>query len=241
MKKLMILSAVAMSGLMIYNTADAQIRVGVNLGIQPQPVIYTQAPAIAAAPAFGNGDDYYYLPDLGVYYDVTDQCYVYFDGTEWVFSAYLPGQYANYDWTTARRFEIRAFRPYQRDDFYRERYNGNRVSDWGRANYNDHANGGYRDQDRGREDNRGYNRPANNGGYVNQGYNRANGGYNQPVENRTFNRPAQPYRPAVQQPENRVNSQPAYHNRGGDNRGGAEHFTQTRAQNNFANRKMSKF
>ena len=88
---------------MICNTADAQLRVGVNLGLQAQPV------AVAANPAFGNGDQYYYLPDLGVYYDVTDQCYVYFNGSEWVFSAYLPGQYADLDWRSARRFEIDAF------------------------------------------------------------------------------------------------------------------------------------
>src|ERR1700722_6461636 len=149
MKKLFILPAIAF-GALVYTTADAQIRVGVNLGYQPQPVVYNQ-PAVPATPAFGNGDDYYYLPDLGVYYDVTDQCYVYFDGAEWVFSAYLPGQYADFDWRSARRFEINAFRPYLRDDIYRGRYEGNRITDWGRARDNDHGNNGYRDQrnDRG--------------------------------------------------------------------------------------------
>jgi hypothetical protein len=238
MKKLFVLSAVAISGLMIYNTADAQIRVGVNLGIQPQAVVYNQGPAVPATPAFGNGDDYYYLPELGVYYDVTDQCYVYFDGTEWVFSAYLPGQYADFDWRTARRFEIVAFRPYLRDDFYRDRYNGQRIADWGRANYNNPFNGSY-----GNRDDHNYNRPADNRNYVNQGYNKVNGGFSQPVQTRNFDRPAQPYRPAAPQPDNRFKNQPSNQNsnHGADTRGGTEHFTQNHGQENFANRKMSKF
>ena len=239
----------AISGLMIYNTADAQIRVGVNLGLA-QPV------AVAANPAFGNGDQYYYLPELGVYYDVTDQCYVYFDGTEWVFSAYLPGQYADFDWRTARRFEIDSFRPYLRDDFYRERYNGQRIADWGRVEYNNRFNGGYanrneryddrRNDDRDfgrRDDNRDYNRVTDHRDYANRGYERQNGGFNQPVQNRNFSRPAQPYRPEAQQTENRFKNQPAdqNNNRGADNRGGNDHFAQNHGQQNVANRKMSKF
>jgi len=144
MKKLLVLSAIAFGGL-LYNTANAQIRVGVNLGLRAQPVIYNQ-PAVPATPAYGDGDDdYYYLPDLGVYYDVTDQCYFYFDGSEWISSAYLPGQYANYDWRNARRFEVRAFRPYLHDDFYRGRYNGNRFENWDRGHYR--YDGGYADRD----------------------------------------------------------------------------------------------
>jgi len=196
MKKLFILSAIAFGGL-IYTTADAQIRVGVNLG-------YAQGPAVQANPAFGNGyDDYFYLPDLGVYYDATTQCYFYFDGTEWVSSPYLPGQYANYDWRSARRFEIRAFRPYLHDDFYRERYNGNRFAGWDRGNYDRdrvYANRGDRDGDRNFDHDRydrndGYNRDNNqhfdanrdvhNGG---QFENRGQGAYTrQPQQNRDNN------------------------------------------------------
>jgi len=243
MKKLFLLSAIAFGGL-VYTTADAQMRVDVNLGYRAQPGVYAQGPAVQATPAYGNSnDEYYYLPDLGVYYDVTEQCYFYFDGTEWVSSPYLPGQYANYDWRSARRFEIIGFRPYLRDDFYRERYQGNRFTDWGRANYNDHDNVAYRDQGNTREDTRSYNRPTDNGQYANRDYNRTTGGYNQPVENRTFNRPAQPYRPTTPQGDNRFKSQPSYqnHDRGADTRGGAEHFAQNRSQNNAANRRMSKF
>jgi hypothetical protein len=151
MKKLLIISAITFGGL-VYHTADAQIRIGVNFGFHPRPVIYTQAPAYG-----DDNDDYYYLPDLGVYYNVTDQCYFYFDGTEWISSAYLPGQYANYDWRDARRFEIRAYQPYLHDDVYRERYNGNSFEGWRGANYDGdrgYANRGYGDDNRGFDNNR---------------------------------------------------------------------------------------
>ena len=207
MKKLFILPAIAF-GALVYTAADAQIRVGVNLGYQP--VVYNQ-PAIPATPAYGDGDDeYYYLPDLGVYYDVTDQCYFYFDGTEWVSSPYLPGQYANYDWRSARRFEVRAFRPYLHDDFYRERYNGNRFEGWERP-YN--RGNAYADRDdRFRDGNRNFDRGRNE-----QHFDAGRGGYRMPNQEyrdngRQFENHGQQFysRPA---PQNRDN------NRGFDNRG----------------------
>ncbi len=213
MKKLLVLSAIAFGGL-LYNTADAQIRVGVNLGFRAQPVIYNQ-PAVPATPAYGDdGDDYYYLPDLGVYYNVTDQCYFYFDGSEWVSSAYLPGQYANYDWRNARRFEVRAFRPYMHDDFYRGRYNGNRFENWDRDHYRN--NGGYADRDgdrhfdRDRNDQRGQ-------------YNRGNDQHYD-ANRDAYNRPAQQYRNNGQQFEDhgqRFNGREAQnnYNRSNDNKG----------------------
>jgi len=231
MKKLLVLSAIAFGGL-LYNTADAQITVGVNLGFRAQPVIYNQ-PAVPATPAYGDGDDdYYYLPDLGVYYDVTDQCYFYFDGSEWISSAYLPGQYANYDWRNARRFEVRAFRPYLHDDFYRGRYNGNRFENWDRDHYRN--NGGYADRDgdrhfdRDRNDQRGeYNRGNDQHFDADRGYN---------------NRPQPQYRDNGGRFENRGQEfkgrdeqQNAYNNRGGDNRGQGfnnQRSGQNRDQNN---------
>jgi len=242
MKKLFILSAIAFGGL-IYTATDAQIRVGVNLGYHAQPGVYAQGPAVEATPAYGNSnDEYYYLPDLGVYYDVTDQCYFYFDGTEWVSSPYLPGQYANYDWRSARRFEIIGFRPYLHDDFYRERYNGNRFTGWGQGNYRDRDNNAYAERNFA-QDNRNNYRQEGNRPYVNQDDNRVNRSFSQPATNREFNRTAQPYRPEGVRTDNRVTSQPSNQNRdrAAETRGGAEHFTQNRAQSTAANRKMSKF
>ena len=87
MKKLVIMSVMLASSF-IYKAADAQVRVNlnVNLGSQPQwgPTGYDHV-------------DYYYLPDIDVYYNVPNQNYTYQDGTRWITSRNLPQRYRNYD------------------------------------------------------------------------------------------------------------------------------------------------
>ncbi|HEY4195825.1 MAG TPA: hypothetical protein VGM63_09845 [Mucilaginibacter sp.] len=130
MKKLAIISAIALSGL-LYNSANAQIRIHVGLHFNPRPiyvparVVVQDQPVAYTEPANYDGDeDYYYLPDVDSYYSVTDQCYYYNDGNSWVSAAYLPGAYRDFDWRNARRFEVRASRPFMHNDYYRARYNG---------------------------------------------------------------------------------------------------------------------
>jgi hypothetical protein len=207
MKKLTILSAIAMSGL-IYSTANAQIgiRVGLRLATPRVGVVVEQAP-VYEQPAqvnYDGDDDYYYLPDVDAYYSVNEQCYYYFDGDSWISAAYLPGAYRDYDWRTARRYEVRAPRPYMHDDIYRSRYNGHAEGVFARGN-DDRTQGGYsNNQERynapaQRFDNREQNyAPQNNGQRAEnrgQGYsrpaqqdngqrfdNRAQGGYRQPAQ-----------------------------------------------------------
>jgi hypothetical protein len=132
MKKLILVSAIAMSGL-FYNTANAQIRVHLGINLWPHrvivssPVVVADAPVYQdATPAYDNdsNDDYYYLPNVGAYYNVAAQCYYYFDGDNWISAAYLPG-YNNFDWRSARRFEVHAPQPYLHNDFYMQKYRGN--------------------------------------------------------------------------------------------------------------------
>ena len=158
MKKTLIISAIAISGL-IYSSAKAQ---GLHIGLQlqgPARVEYTGEPVqVDQAPVFADDDDdFYYLPDVGAYYDVDSQCYFYFNGYNWISAAYLPGEYRYYDWRNARRFEVRERRPFMRDDFYRERYSGRRIAEWARPNYNNHFDGGYANRGYGdRFENRGH-------------------------------------------------------------------------------------
>ncbi len=135
MKKLAIISAIAMSGL-FYNAANAQL--GIHIGIRlfphrifvPRPVVVVQPQEpvyqepVVSDDSNNDDCDYYYLPDVGAYYSVNDQCYYYQDGDNWVSAAYLPGIYHDFDWRYARRFEIRQSRPYMHNDFYRNRYQG---------------------------------------------------------------------------------------------------------------------
>src|ERR1700712_1489523 len=156
MKKLTIISAIALSGL-LYNTADAQIRIHLGLNFSPRPVVYVPAREVVAQPAYyepanySGDEDYYYLPDVDAYYSVPEQCYYYNNGGSWVSAVYLPGAYRDYDWRSVRRYEVRAPRPFMHNDYYRTRYNGvafngnwNRGYDRGYANNNHYNSNQYR-------------------------------------------------------------------------------------------------
>lgn len=112
MKK-MILSAAILLSCFVIKTASAQVSVslGVNIGSQPAwgPVGYDYA-------------NYYYLPDIDVYYDVPTHQYVYFDNNVWVHRAYLPVRYRNYDLYHGYKVVINERTPWVRHDVYRTRY-----------------------------------------------------------------------------------------------------------------------
>ena len=158
MKKIALISAIALSGL-IYNTANAQISFGIHINTPAVRVV-------AATPVYTEytpADDYYYLPEVDAYYSVAERCYYYNDGDDWVSAAYLPGEFRNYNWRNARYYEVRARRPYLNADVYRTRYRGN-VGHWERfntrfddrryADRNDRRSNDYRVERR--DDNRGW-------------------------------------------------------------------------------------
>jgi hypothetical protein len=171
MKKSIILSAILFSCL-AFNSAKAQVSIHVGLNIPVRPV-YVPAPEPVYDDNFDDSDDYYYLPEVEAYYSIPLNRYFYMDGSRWISAAYLPGAYRNYDWRSARRFEIRGRRPYMNHNVYRGRWGGNDNRNWNRFNNNyagrnnNGYNGGYRDRGNWR-----YNQPS-----------RGNGGYNQPNRN----------------------------------------------------------
>jgi hypothetical protein len=132
MKKIALISAIALGGL-FYNNANAQIlQIGLNLGGH-RPMVEATLVTPNVAVTYSNADYYYYLPDVDAYYSVPDKVYYYNNGINWVPAAYLPGEYRNYNWRNARHYEVRARRPFLNGNVYRERYNG-RVYDWKRYN-----------------------------------------------------------------------------------------------------------
>lgn len=116
MKKL-ILTAVVLLGCLTFKNADAQVRfrVGVNIGSQPEwgPVGYDRA-------------DYYYMPDVGAYYDVNAHQYIYLENNEWVRHDYLPDRYRDYDLYHGYKVVVNGRNPWMRDNVYRARYAGYR-------------------------------------------------------------------------------------------------------------------
>lgn len=234
MKKVALISAIALSGL-FYSNANAQLlQIGLHLG-GGRPVVEAALVTPSVAVRYSNADQYYYMPEVDAYYSPYERVYYYNDGGRWVSNAYLPGEYRNYDWRTARRYEVRAHRPYLNADVYREKYRGN-ARDWNRRddrfdNRNDRRNDGPRfernNDYRGAEhaDNRGW----NNGNRRDDRNDRGQGNYNQQPQQ---NWPSQPSRndnnnqqqgrgqggynqPSQQQPQN----QPSRQNGGGQQRG----------------------
>ncbi len=67
--------------------ACAQVSFGVQISIPTWAPHYTEVNAV----------QYYYLPDIEVYYDVWNDQYVYLDNGVWVYSRGLPPRYADYD------------------------------------------------------------------------------------------------------------------------------------------------
>ena len=112
MKKFL-LATTLIIGSVIYTSADAQVRVSfyANIGNQPQwgPAGYDYA-------------QFYYLPDLDMYYDVQARQFVYADRGRWVYATALPVNYRNYDLYGGYKVVINDQRPFMRHDVYRNQY-----------------------------------------------------------------------------------------------------------------------
>jgi hypothetical protein len=115
MKKLILAAAILVSGLAVQNSVEAQVRVNVNIGSQPDwgPAGYDYA-------------NYYYLPDIDTYYSVPTHEYVYLNNNRWVRSSSLPARYRNYNVYNNYKVVINDRNPWERADIYRSRYAGYR-------------------------------------------------------------------------------------------------------------------
>ncbi len=110
MKKLIILFALC-AMVLLCKTTDAQIRFSVNLSTQP-----------VWGPTGYDNVQYYYLPDIEVYYNVPQRRFVYLENNRWRTSAYLPSRYRNYDLYNTRKIVINEPRPYMNHKVYQARY-----------------------------------------------------------------------------------------------------------------------
>lgn len=112
MKKIFTL-AVLLSALAATAPAKAQVKLNVNINIGSQPVW---------GPVGYDYVEYYYLPDIDVYYYVPERRFIYLEGNRWVFAASLPGRYRGFDIYTGYKVVINEPRPYLRADVYRVKY-----------------------------------------------------------------------------------------------------------------------
>lgn len=110
MKKIIFILAILVGGL-AFQTATAQLRVNVNIGVQPMwgPVGYDYA-------------EYYYMPDIDTYYYVPGRKYVYLENGRWLSSASVPSRYRGYDFYNGYKVVINEPTPYRNAVMYRTKY-----------------------------------------------------------------------------------------------------------------------
>lgn len=144
-----------LAGIM-YNTADAQVRINVSVN-NNQP---------DWGPAGYNNPQYYYMPDMDMYYDVRNRTYTYYERNRWVTRTALPQRYAHHNLYKNYKVVVNEPQPWRRHDamkrqytMYRGRYNQANIRDARKPEYT--ANRGYNNNrnDRGRDnDNRNFRR-----------------------------------------------------------------------------------
>jgi hypothetical protein len=151
---------------------NAQVSVHFNIGVQPVwgPVGYDYA-------------EYYYIPDIDAYYNVSTQEYVYYDNYRWVTMRNLPPRYSNFDLYRAHKVVINEPSPWMHNDRYRQQYSRYRghhdqhaIRDsreeryWENPNHPHHNEWHGNNGNNGRGNGYGHDRGRDQGHYQQQGH-----------------------------------------------------------------------
>ena len=115
MKRLLLITVLFIGGLITPKTAEAQIQVRVNIGVQPiwGPVGFEYV-------------EYYYIPEIDVYYHVPTREFIYYKNGRWIARRTLPAMYRHFDFFRARVVVINEYRPFLRHHEIKRRYNNYR-------------------------------------------------------------------------------------------------------------------
>ncbi len=84
-------------------TIEAQVRVNLNLSTQP-----------IWGPEGYDHVDYYYLPEIDVFYNVPIQQYIYLERGRWTFARILPPRFNGFDLFLGNKVVINEYKPYRR-------------------------------------------------------------------------------------------------------------------------------
>jgi hypothetical protein len=184
MKKTILISALIFGFISFAKNSQAQVSIGLNINIGSQPLW---------GPVGYDYVDYYYLPDIDVYYYVPRHQYIYLTNGRWIFAASLPVRYRYYDLYSGYKVVINEPRPYLHADVYRTRYapfRGRRNAQViirnsdepkyyvvkGHPKYNGHDNGNHNGFFKGDNGNGGGNGIGRGNDRGNGGNGRGNGG-----------------------------------------------------------------
>ena len=114
MKKTILIAALLLGGFMFQN-AQAQVHVDVRFNVGTQPVW---------GPVGYDYVDYYYMPDIDVFYNVPRHQYIYLQSGHWIFASSLPSRYHNYDINRGYKVVVNEPTPYRNAAVYRTKYAG---------------------------------------------------------------------------------------------------------------------
>ena len=110
MKKIIIIMSV-FAGVLFAGATKAQINISINIGSQPD-----------WGPSGYNHVDYYYLPDINTYYNVTTAEYIYLTGNKWHFAKRLPNRFSSYNIYNAYKVVVNRPYPYQNNTYDIQHY-----------------------------------------------------------------------------------------------------------------------
>lgn len=114
MKKAILIIALVLGGF-VFQNVSAQVNVGLRVNIGTQP---------AWGPTGYDHVEYYYIPDIDVFYNVPRHQYVYMERGRWMFSSSLPFRYRSYDIYNGYKVVVNEDRPYRNAEMYRTKYSG---------------------------------------------------------------------------------------------------------------------
>jgi hypothetical protein len=137
MKKMFLIMAVLVFTAVQHTQAQIRVNVNINLGSQP-----------AWGPAGYDYVEYYYLPDLDIYYYVPGGQFIYLSGGQWLFVTSLPARYRSYNLYNSYKVVINEPKPYLRHGVYQSRYakykgwSGKQSNNEGNSRYKSYKGGG---------------------------------------------------------------------------------------------------
>jgi len=99
--------------LLVTVSSQAQLSISIGFNIDRQPVW---------GPAGYDQVEYYYLPDIEVYYSVTNRRFYYFERGQWIGRSSLPARYRSVNLYTSYKVVVNEPNPYRNHTVYREKY-----------------------------------------------------------------------------------------------------------------------
>lgn len=96
----------------IANPLDAQ-NVNININLDKQP---------AWGPTGYDRADYYYFPDINIYFDINSSVFYYLSGSKWISNQYLPSKYSKYDLYNMYKVVVNDKQPWRQNKTHKKSY-----------------------------------------------------------------------------------------------------------------------